>query len=96
MLQRCRRLTSLFLAHTRLFIYSIIFKLKIIYILELNNNIIQSIEWEKTKIEELDIRATELNAITISSVLTRLPHLRWLDASWLENFTDEVCILKLK
>ena len=40
--------------------------------------------------EELDIRGTELSAETISSLLNRLNHLRWLDASWLENFTDHV------
>ncbi|KAI1716948.1 f-box-like domain-containing protein [Ditylenchus destructor] len=71
-LQRCRRLTSLFLANA-----------------QLDNKIIQSIDWDKTQIEELDIRATELSTESIISILTRLPHLRWLDASWLENFTDE-------
>jgi hypothetical protein len=72
-LQRCKRLKSLLLAHTRL-----------------DNRIIQEIEWEKTKIEELNICGTELSTETITSVLTRLQHLRWLDASWLENFTDQV------
>ena len=72
-LQRCKRLTSLFLAHTKL-----------------DNKIIQEIGWDKTSIEELDLRATELKTDTIISILTRLPHLRWLDASWLENFTNEV------
>nr|CAD2192247.1 unnamed protein product [Meloidogyne enterolobii] len=56
----------------------------------LDDSIIQQLEWEKTRIEELDIRATELSAETLISLLTRLPHLRWLDASWLENFTDQV------
>uniref|UniRef100_A0A915EPC4 F-box domain-containing protein n=1 Tax=Ditylenchus dipsaci TaxID=166011 RepID=A0A915EPC4_9BILA len=72
-LQRCRRLTSLFLAHA-----------------QLNDQVMQTIDWEKTQIEELDIRATELSTETIVSILTRLQHLRWLDASWLENFTDQV------
>ena len=72
-LQRCRRLTSLLLAYTKL-----------------DNATIQSLEWEKARIEELDIRATELDAETLISLLTRLPHLRWLDASWLEYFTDQV------
>jgi hypothetical protein len=57
---------------------------------ELDNKIIQSLEWEKTGIEELDIRGTELSSETIINWLTRLNHLRWLDASWLENFTDQV------
>uniref|UniRef100_A0A915NYB2 F-box domain-containing protein n=1 Tax=Meloidogyne floridensis TaxID=298350 RepID=A0A915NYB2_9BILA len=55
----------------------------------LDDSIIQQLEWEKTRIEELDIRATELSAETLISLLTRLPYLR-LDASWLENFTDQV------
>ncbi|KAH7731969.1 Protein T28B4.1 b [Aphelenchoides avenae] len=72
-LQRCKRLKSLFLAHAKL-----------------DNKTIQDIDWEKTKLEELNICATELSTETIISVLTRLQHLRWLDASWLENFTDQV------
>uniref|UniRef100_A0A8R1DEX5 F-box domain-containing protein n=1 Tax=Caenorhabditis japonica TaxID=281687 RepID=A0A8R1DEX5_CAEJA len=72
-LQRCRKLRTLFLAHTKL-----------------DNNIIKSVDWEKTRIEELDIKGTELNAEALISILTRLPHLRWLDASWLENMTDQV------
>jgi hypothetical protein len=55
----------------------------------------QAVEWEKTHIEELDLKATELSAETLVSVLTRLPHLRWLNASWLENFTDHVSIQQL-
>lgn len=60
---------------------------------ELENKIIREIGWDKTIIEELDIRATELSTDTIISILIRLFHLRWLDASWLENFTDEVSFL---
>lgn len=52
----------------------------------------QEILWDKTSIEEMDIRATELDSNTIICILTRLTHLRWLDASWLENFTDEVSV----
>lgn len=44
--------------------------------LELDNKTIQSLEWEKTRIEELDIRATELNKDTLISILTRLQYLR--------------------
>ncbi|KAK6012092.1 hypothetical protein OSTOST_22766, partial [Ostertagia ostertagi] len=71
-LQRCRKLKSLFLAHT-----------------SLDNATIKAIEWEKTRIEELDVKGTELSSDTLISLLTRLPHLRWLDASWLENMTDQ-------
>ncbi|CAP30142.2 Protein CBG10845 [Caenorhabditis briggsae] len=72
-LQRCRKLKTLFLAHTKL-----------------DNNIVKMVDWEKTRIEELDIKGTELNSEALISILTRLPHLRWLDASWLENMTDQV------
>ncbi|EYC41192.1 hypothetical protein Y032_0578g232 [Ancylostoma ceylanicum] len=72
-LQRCRKLKSLFLAHTTL-----------------DNSTIKAIEWEKTRIEELDVKGTELSSDTLISLLTRLPHLRWLDASWLESMTDQV------
>jgi len=72
-LQRCRKLKSLFLAHA-----------------SLDQKTMQAVEWEKTQLEELDIRATELSAETLISMLSRLPQLRWLDASWLEYFTDQV------
>ncbi|VDM56579.1 unnamed protein product [Angiostrongylus costaricensis] len=72
-LQRCRKLKCLFLAHTKL-----------------DNAAVKAIEWEKTRIEELDVKGTELSSDTLISLLTRLPHLRWLDASWLENMTDQV------
>uniref|UniRef100_A0A914X6M2 Uncharacterized protein n=1 Tax=Plectus sambesii TaxID=2011161 RepID=A0A914X6M2_9BILA len=72
-LQRCKKLRSLFLAHTAL-----------------DDKLVQAVEWEKTRIEELDINGTELSAETITSLLTRLPHLRWLNAAWLENFSDQV------
>ncbi|CAD5220219.1 unnamed protein product [Bursaphelenchus xylophilus] len=72
LLQRCKRLKSLFLAHARL-----------------DNAVIQQLPWEKCQLEELDIRGTELSTDTIVHLLTRLNHLKWLDASWLENFTDQ-------
>lgn len=56
----------------------------------LDNKTIQGVDWDKTQLEELDIRGTELSEQSIISILTRLQHLRWLDASWLENFTDKV------
>uniref|UniRef100_A0A914EB32 F-box domain-containing protein n=1 Tax=Acrobeloides nanus TaxID=290746 RepID=A0A914EB32_9BILA len=58
-LQRCKRLKSLFLAHA-----------------SLENKYIQDVPWDKTQLEELDIRGTELSTDTIISVLTRLQHLR--------------------
>ncbi|CAI5454184.1 unnamed protein product [Caenorhabditis angaria] len=72
-LQRCRKLKTLFLAHTKL-----------------DSNIIKQVEWEKTRIEELDVKGTEITSEALISILTRLSHLRWLDASWLENMTDQV------
>ncbi|GMT36962.1 hypothetical protein PFISCL1PPCAC_28259 [Pristionchus fissidentatus] len=72
-LQRCKKLRCLFLAHTNL-----------------DNNIVKIVEWEKTRIEELDVKGTELSSDSLVYILSRLPHLRWLDASWLENFNDVV------
>ncbi|GMR61646.1 hypothetical protein PMAYCL1PPCAC_31841 [Pristionchus mayeri] len=72
-LQRCKKLRCLFLAHTKL-----------------DDNIVKTIEWEKTRIEELDIKGTELSSDSIIHILSRLTHLRWLDASWLEAFNDVV------
>uniref|UniRef100_A0A1I7ZIX4 F-box domain-containing protein n=2 Tax=Steinernema glaseri TaxID=37863 RepID=A0A1I7ZIX4_9BILA len=56
----------------------------------LNNDFIHSIDWAKTRLEEVDIRGTDLNSETLIYLLTGLPHLVWLDASWLEHFTDQV------
>lgn len=50
----------------------------------------RAVEWEKTRLEELDIKGTELSQESLIHILTRLPHLRWLDASYLENLTDQV------
>ena len=47
-------------------------------------------KWEECGLQELSISATELNSEALISVLSRLPHLRWLDASFLEHFTDQV------
>ncbi|EFO82584.1 hypothetical protein CRE_00611 [Caenorhabditis remanei] len=87
-LQRCRKLKTLFLAHTSRFYNTK--PPEICLNSELDNNIVKMVDWEKTRIEELDIKGTELNSEALISILTRLPHLRWLDASWLENMTDQV------
>ncbi|KHN76091.1 F-box/LRR-repeat protein 7 [Toxocara canis] len=72
-LQRCKKLRSLLLAHTTL-----------------DDKIMQTIEWEKTRIEELNICGTELSSETLKYMLTRLKNLTWLDASWLEDMNDQV------
>ncbi|VDK66686.1 unnamed protein product [Onchocerca ochengi] len=72
-LQRCKKLRSLLLAHATL-----------------DNEIMKSVEWEKTYIEELNICGTELSSDALISILTRLKYLIWLDASWLENMNDQV------
>ncbi|CAI4223961.1 unnamed protein product [Auanema sp. JU1783] len=72
-LQRCRKLKTLYLAHTKL-----------------DNNVIKQVEWEKTRLEELDIKGTELSTESIIYILTRLNHLTWLDAGFLENMNDSV------
>ncbi|VDP05948.1 unnamed protein product [Soboliphyme baturini] len=51
---------------------------------------VMDIEWDKTPIEELNISATELSSECLISLLTRLPKLRWLSATFLENFNDQV------
>lgn len=50
----------------------------------------QSVDWENSRIEELNICGTELLTETLITILTKLRHLRWLDASWLENMNDSV------
>ncbi|VDK45884.1 unnamed protein product [Anisakis simplex] len=72
-LQRCKKLRSLLLAHTKL-----------------DNKVVQMIEWEKTRIEELNICGTELSSESLKYILTRLKNLTWLDASWLEEMNDQV------
>ncbi|VDM46372.1 unnamed protein product [Toxocara canis] len=78
-LQRCKKLRSLLLAHTSKFAP-----------LPLDDKIMQTIEWEKTRIEELNICGTELSSETLKYMLTRLKNLTWLDASWLEDMNDQV------
>uniref|UniRef100_A0A9J2P1N5 F-box domain-containing protein n=1 Tax=Ascaris lumbricoides TaxID=6252 RepID=A0A9J2P1N5_ASCLU len=72
-LQRCRKLRSLHLAHATL-----------------DDKVMQTIEWEKTRIEELNICGTELSSDTLKLIVTRLKNLTWLDASWLEDMNDQV------
>jgi hypothetical protein len=54
------------------------------------NKAMMEVEWEKTGIQELNVTATELSTETLVTILTRLPHLRWLSAGFLENFNDKV------
>jgi hypothetical protein len=56
----------------------------------LNSAAIIDVPWETTKIDELDVSATELTSEALSKMLTRLPLLRWLKAAFLEYFNDEV------
>uniref|UniRef100_A0A5S6PYS8 F-box domain-containing protein n=1 Tax=Trichuris muris TaxID=70415 RepID=A0A5S6PYS8_TRIMR len=56
----------------------------------LNSKHVIAAEWEKTSIEELNIAATDVSSECLTSVLTRLPNLRWLSAGVLEHFTDQV------
>ncbi|VDD93995.1 unnamed protein product [Enterobius vermicularis] len=56
----------------------------------LDDKVMQSVDWENSRIEELNICGTELLTETLITILTKLRHLRWLDASWLENMNDSV------
>lgn len=49
-----------------------------------------SAEWEKSLIQELNISETSLSAECLTSLLNRLPNLRWLSAAFQEYFTDQV------
>ncbi|CDW59172.1 F-box-like domain containing protein [Trichuris trichiura] len=56
----------------------------------LNSKHVIAAEWENTSIEELNIAATDVSSECLTSILTRLPNIRWLSASVLEHFTDQV------
>jgi hypothetical protein len=56
----------------------------------LKNKHMLEVEWEKTQIQELNITATELSTEVLIAILTKLTHLRWLSAGFLEGFNDQV------
>ena len=51
---------------------------------------VQSVEWEKTQLQELDITGTDLTTECLTDLLTRLPGLRWLSAGQQDAFNDSV------
>ena len=51
---------------------------------------VQSVEWEKTQLQELDITGTDLTTECLTDLLTRLPALRWLSAGQQDAFNDSV------
>nr|CAG4638366.1 EOG090X03ZI [Cyclestheria hislopi] len=51
---------------------------------------VQSVEWEKTQLQELDITGTDLTTECLTDLLTRLPGLRWLAAGQQDGFNDGV------
>lgn len=56
---------------------------------------VQSVEWEKTQLQELDITGTDLTTECLTDLLTRLPALRWLSAGQQDAFNDSVLHLLL-
>ena len=50
----------------------------------------QSVEWEKTCLSELDITGTELTSDCLIHVLTRIPALKYLAAGQQDAFNDLV------
>ena len=56
---------------------------------------VQSVEWEKTQLQELDITGTDLTTECLTDLLTRLPALRWLSAGQQDAFNDSVLHLFL-
>nr|CAG4645448.1 EOG090X03ZI [Lynceus sp. MCZ IZ 141354] len=50
----------------------------------------QSVEWEKTQLQEIDVTGTDLTAECLTDFLTRIPALRWLSAGQQDNLTDNV------
>lgn len=60
------------------------------FISALDDKLVQNVDWEKTRIEELNICGTELSSDSLIIILTRLKNLRWLNASWLEQMDDKV------
>ncbi len=50
----------------------------------------REVEWEQSRIHELDLTSTELSEETLLDVLTRLPGFTWLGLGYCEFFTDMV------
>lgn len=50
----------------------------------------QSVDWEKTVLQELDITGTELTSECLVQLLTRVPALRYLAAGQQDAFNDLV------
>lgn len=58
--------------------------------IDLQDEHVRSVEWEKTCLQELDITATELPTECLIDLLTRVPGLRYLGAGQQDGFNDLV------
>lgn len=52
------------------------------------------VEWESSKIHELDLTSTELSSDTLHDVLCRIPGFTYLGLGYCEFFNDQVYALK--
>ena len=51
----------------------------------------REVEWENSRIHELDITSTELSAECLMDILCRMPGFTYLGLGYCEFFTDKVC-----
>lgn len=61
-----------------------------IFTVDLQDDHMMAVEWEKTCLMELDITASELSTDCLINVLCRIPALRYLSAGQQDCFTDVV------
>lgn len=56
----------------------------------LEDQLMKQVEWESSKIHELDLTSTELSAETLNDVLCRIPGFTYLGLGYCEFFDDKV------
>ena len=61
--------------------------------LGLDDKYMRDVEWEQSKIYELDLTSTELSEETLRDVLGRINGFGWLGLGHCEFFTDKVFII---
>jgi len=52
----------------------------------------KSVEWETSRIHELDLASTELSAECLMDILCRMPGFTYLGLGYCEFFTDKVFV----
>ncbi|XP_055344706.1 F-box/LRR-repeat protein 2-like isoform X2 [Paramacrobiotus metropolitanus] len=56
----------------------------------LQSRYLQDVEWEKTKLGELDITSCQISTECLISVLSRIRNLKWFCAGFVDGFNDQV------